>query len=247
MDAAFSQRVSYNYNQKRFNPYLNRISCTMGVGIGAYNGELSNFFKPAQQSYYMNPGAGLGLAYRFFDHLSLRLEANIFRLYAEGTGKYEGENRVFDGINFDYYMNAVVDLFPKSKIDGRFYVWDAHIFGGIGQIQFFPKDNKTGSTKIGEILSDSTSGEYDYARLSVIYPVGAGIKYYLDKNHYISLEGNYRFTRTDFLDAFKDLSHKPFDKYFTLFFKYTVIIDPSPLKSFEYNDYIKRRKKHARD
>jgi hypothetical protein len=239
-----AQKVSYNYDQSRFNPYVNRISYSIGIGISAYNGELSKFFNPSRQFYYMNPAGGFGVAYRFFDHLSLRGDLNVFTLATESF-KYKEKNRFFSGINIDYYLNAVVDLFPKGKIDGRFYKWDGHIFGGIGQVVFFPNYNETRDRKTGIIVP--SENPQTYSRLSVIYPIGAGAKYYIDKNHYISLEGIYRFTRTDFLDGLKDLSHPQFDKYFSLMFKYTVIIDTSPRKTFEYDRYIKGRKKRIKE
>jgi len=239
-------KVSYNYDQRRFNPYLNRFSYTFSLGVSAYNGDLSSFFEPNLQNYYLNPAVGFGAAYRINDRLSVRSEVNGFSLYSESVN-YADKNRSFTSFNIDYYLNAVVDLFPKGRIDGRFHKWDGHLFGGVGQVVFFPNSNETGDTKTGIIETDTATLTTEYTRVSVIFPIGAGVKYYIDKNHYISLEGNYRFTRTDFLDALKDLSHPQFDKYFTLFFKYTVIIDTSPRRSFKYEQYIKTRKKHLRE
>lgn len=235
-------KVSYNYDQKRFNPYLSRLSYSFSLGFSAYNGELSGFFDPDQQNYYINPGLGYGMAYRINDHLSVRVELNGFSLNSKSIN-YGEKNRSFSGFNIDYYLNGAINLFPKGKIDGRFYKWDPFIFGGVGQVVFLPKSNVTNDVKTGIIVTDSSTSTHEHASVSVIFPVGAGVKYYLDKNHYFSIEGNYRFTRTDFLDAIKDLSHTPFDQYFTLFFKYTVIIDTSPRKSFDYDNYLKNRKK----
>lgn len=243
----FSQgKVSYNYDQKRFNPYLNRFSYTFNVGFSAYSGELSGFFDPDLQNYYFNPGLGLGFAYRINDHLSVRAEANGFSLSSKSIN-YGEKERSFTGVNFDYYLNGVVNLFQQGKIDGLFHKWDPVIFGGIGQVAFFPKSNVTNDFRTGIIVTDSSTSTHEHASLSMIFPVGAGVKYYLDKNHYISFEGMYHFTRTDFLDAIKDLSHTQFDRYFTLFFKYTVIIDRTPGKSFNYGDYIRNRKKIMRE
>ncbi|MBR9997421.1 MAG: hypothetical protein KFF73_00555 [Cyclobacteriaceae bacterium] len=246
LHASGQGKVSYNYDQRRFNPYLSRFSYTFSLGFSAYSGELSGFLDPDQQHYYLNPGLGFGLAYRINDHFSVRGELNGFSLYSESI-KYAEKNISFTGINLDYYLNAVIDLFPKGKIDGKFYQWDAHIFGGVGHVVFFPNSTETTDTGTGIILTDSSTSYYDYAKLSTIFPVGAGVKYYIDKNHYLSVEGNYRFTLTDFLDAVKDLSHESYDKYFTLFLKYTVIIDTTPRKSFDYDRYIMKRKKNIRE
>ena len=244
--AAGQGKVSYNYDQRAFNPYLSRFSYTFSVGLSAYDGELCNFFDPDQQNFYLNPALGIGAAYRINDHLSVRGEMNTFTLYGESV-KFAEKNMSFLGVNVDYYLNAVVDLFPKGKIDGRFHKWDAHLFAGAGYVSFFPNHNLTDDNKTGVILLDSASSYYEFKRLSSIVPVGAGIKYYIDKNHFVSVEGNYRFTFTDFLDATKDLTTDTYDRYFTLFFKYTVIVDTTPRKSFDYKRYIKRRKNKMRE
>jgi hypothetical protein len=239
-------KVAYNYDQKRFNPYLSRFSYTYSLGFSAYDGELSGFLDPAQQNYYFNPGLGFGMAYRINDHLSVRAEVNGFSLHSKSIN-YGEKDRSFTGFNIDYYLNGVVNLFSKGKIDGRFHKWDPYVFGGIGQVIFFPKSNVTNDAKTGIIVTDSSTSTHEHASISVIFPVGGGVNYYLDKNHFISIEGNYRFTRTDFLDAIKDLSHPSFDKYFTLFLKYTIVIDTSPRKSFDYDNYIRNKKKLMRE
>ena len=122
-------KVSYNYDQRAFNPYLSRFSYSMSLGFSAYRGELSDFLKPRQQNYYLNPALGVGGAYRINDHVSVRGEVNGFSLYAE-TAQNSEKKKSFLGFNLDFYLNAVVDLFPKGKIDGRFHKWDAHLFAG---------------------------------------------------------------------------------------------------------------------
>lgn len=239
-------KVSYNYDQRRFNPYLSRFSYTFSLGFSAYSGELSGFFDARQQNFYLNPGLGFGGAYRVNDRLSVRAELNGFSLYSE-SADFAERNMSFIGVNFDYYLNAVVDLFPKGRIDGRFHKWDAHIFAGYGYTGFFPDHSETDDSRTGIVLVDSASSSYEFRRFASIIPVGAGIKYYFDKNHYLSIEGNYRFTYTDFLDATKDMSTDTYDRYFTLFFKYTVIVDRTPRKSFDYQRYIRNRKKNLRE
>jgi hypothetical protein len=246
LSASGQGKVSYNYDQRAYNPYLSRFSYTVSLGFSAYNGELSTFFKPSQQNYYLNPGLGIGAAYRINDHLSVRGEVNGFSLYAE-SAQIDEKNQSFLGINMDFYLNAVVDLFPKGKIDGRFHRWDAHVFAGYGYMAFFPNSSETDDNRTGVVFVDSATSNYEFKRFTSIFPVGAGVKYYVDKNHYFSMEGNYRFTYTDFLDATKDLTNDTYDKYFTLFFKFTVIVDRNPRKSFDYSRYIRNRKKNRRE
>ena len=62
---SLAQNKPYNYNESRFNPYLNRFSVSIGMGLGAYDGEfggLSNFFN---QNYYLNPGIGQAVSIEY--------------------------------------------------------------------------------------------------------------------------------------------------------------------------------------
>ncbi len=237
-----SAQDAYTYNGKKYDPYLDRFSLSIGGGLSAYQGELSGFFNPKLQRYYLNPNAGVGMAYRFDDYMSLMGEINLFLLSSDPKPIYNDTSRIFWSFNFDYFLAAKINIIPQKKIDGRFSKWNGAVFGGIGQVNFFPKNNKGGGAKTGEIVhgpGDTNSGTYAFAKLSVIYPVGIIGSYYIDKNQYISLEGTYRFTKTNFLDAFKDVSTDRFDKYVTLQFKYTIIFDSNPYGFFSYKKYLR--------
>jgi hypothetical protein len=54
----FAQNKPYNYNESRFNPYLNRFSVSIGAGIGIYDGEFSGMSNFVNQNYFLNPGIG---------------------------------------------------------------------------------------------------------------------------------------------------------------------------------------------
>ena len=240
---SLAQNKPYNYNESRFNPYLNRFSISIGVGTCLYDGEFAGFSNFFNQNYYLNPGIGTGLSYRFFERISLRAEVNVFRLSAKSGFTLVNQSREFSSINIDYYLNVVIDIFRQSRIDGQFRKWNPYIFGGVGQVAYFPKHNLEGGIEGGDTGIDTTYLNYNYSNFSIIYPVGAGISYYFDKYHRISLEGNYRFTKTDFLDGYKSSGSPNFDKYLTVFVKYTFVIDPEPRKSFSYQKYIDKSRK----
>jgi len=239
-----AQNRPYNYDESRFNPYLNRYSISVGIGTCLYDGEFAGLSNFHNQNYYFNPGIGVGLSYRFFERISLRAEINFFRLSAKSGFTSPIHIREFTSLNFDYYINGVIDLFRQSRIDGQIRKWNPYVFGGIGQVVFFPNHNLEGGPEGASIGIDTTYLNYDYSKTSVIYPIGAGISYYFNKYNRISLEGNYRFTRTDFLDGYKSTGSPNFDKYLTVYLKYVFVIDPEPRKSFNYQKYIgKDRKK----
>lgn len=241
---SFAQNKPYNYNESRFNPYLNRFSVSIGVGTAIYDGEFAGMSNFVNQNYYLNPGIGAGLAYRFFERISLRAEINVFRLSSKSGFTQIKHSREFSSINFDYYLNGVIDLFRQSRIDGQFKRWNPYIFGGVGQVVFFPNHNLEGGLEGNEGEIDTTYLNYDYSKVSLIYPIGAGVSYYFNKYNKLSLEGNYRFTKTDFVDGYKSSSSPNNDKYLTVFIKYTFVIDREPRKSFNYEKYSgKSRKK----
>ena len=242
--ASFAQNKPYNYNESRFNPYLNRFSISIGAGLSVYDGEFAGMSNFVNQNYFLNPGIGAGLSYRFFERISLRAEINVFRLSSKASFTQPIHTREFSSINFDYYINGVIDLFRQSRIDGQFKRWNPYIFGGVGQVIYFPNHNLEGGLEGNEDQIDTTYLNYDYSKVSLIYPVGAGVSYYFDKYHKISLEGNYRFTKTDFLDGYKSSASPNNDKYLTVLIKYTFVIDKEPRKSFSYDKYTgKSRKK----
>jgi outer membrane protein W len=238
------QYNGYNYTGGEFNPYLGRVSYSIGAGLSAYQGEISSFQTPRLQNFFLNPSMNLGLAYRIMDHFSVKGDLHAFTLSATSETENNSQAaRTFSSFNFDYSLLGAIDLFGARRIDGRFYHWNIQPFGGIGQVMFFPNNNIPGGSDTGEIIRDSTAIQTSFKRHSLIFPVGIDFQYYIDKNHCLSLSGNYRFTQTDFLDAVKDLSHTNYDAYFTLQFKYTVIIDPTPGKSLRYEAYINKKKR----
>ncbi len=237
---------SYTYQGKKYSPYLDRLSLGFGGGLSAYQGELSGFFSPKLQRYYLNPNFGVDISYRLNDYFSVMGETNFFMLSSYPKPVYNDTSRIFWSYNFDYFIAGAIDIIPQNRIDGRFSKWNCTLFGGIGQVNFFPRNNKGGGAKTGEIIQSpgsSESGTYDFARLSVIYPVGIMAKYYINKNQFISIQGTYRFTKTFFLDAFRDVSAGKFDKYVTLQFKYTVIFDSNPTGFFNYKKYLRNNRK----
>lgn len=241
-----AQNKAYNYSESRFNPYLNRFSVSLGLGTGVYDGEfagMSNFFN---QNFYLNPSLGAGLSYRFHERISARSELNVFRLSSKSGFTTPIHTREFSSVNFDFYVNAVIDVFRKSRVDGRFRKWNPYFFGGAGIVAFFPHHNLEGGQEGAEIGIDTTYLDADYSKISVIFPVGAGLSYYINKYNSLSLEGNYRFTRTDFLDGYKSTSSPHLDKYLTVSLKYTFVIDREPTKSFSYQKYIYKRKSRKR-
>ncbi len=116
---SFSQDA-YTYNGRKYDPYLDRLSLSIGGGLSAYQGELSGFFNPKLQRYYLNPNAGVGMAYQFNDYVSLMGEINLFLLSSDPKPLYNDTSRVFWSFNFDYFLAPEINIIPQRKIDGRF-------------------------------------------------------------------------------------------------------------------------------
>ncbi|MFC2125473.1 hypothetical protein ACFLU5_11745 [Bacteroidota bacterium] len=254
-----AQNWSYSYNGKQYGAYVKRWTMGIGLGFTAYNGELSNFLQAKLQNYYLNPNFDFNLHYRFTDRLSVRGEMTAFTLYSESETDSticSYEDFSFRSLNFEYYLAAVIDLFPKGRIDGLLHRWDAHLFLGIGHVLFIPRDVAGGSTLTGTQI-DPTSCErssgIDYSKLSAVFPMGLGVKRYVHKDSYFSFEIGYRgdeigkligIEQSDFLDALKETgdNERKLDEYLMLNIKVNWVIGKDKNRTFNYNKYKSQKR-----
>lgn len=232
-----------------------------GIGLAGHNGELCDFIQPKFQNYYLNPALVYNLNYRLADRFSIRGEIMGFTIYSESesdTTRCSYEEFSFRSYNIEYHLSLIIDLFPKGKIDGLIHRWDAHFFAGLGHILFIPRDAANSSTLTGTQVDPSSCEKIEgiqFSKLGAVFPVGLGIKRYLNKDSYISFEVGYRgdeigeliggmFKPTDFLDGVKETGSKA-DKYVILNFKINWLIGMGKEKSFNYNKYRYYKHKKA--
>jgi len=252
-----AQNWSYSYNGKQYSPYVKRWTMGIGVGLAAYNGELSTFFQPKLQHYYLNPGFNFNMHYRLTDRISIRGEMTLFSLYSESEAdstQCSYEEFSFRSFNYQYYLAAVFDLFPKGKVDGLMHRWDAHLFVGIGHVLFFPRDVVGGTARTGTEIHPANCNRaegIEFSKLSATVPIGIGVKRYLNKDVFIAFELGYRgdelaraigiLEQTDFLDAIRESGNDKLDKYALLNFKVNWVIGKEKDRTFNYNIYKNQR------
>jgi hypothetical protein len=170
-----------------------RLSLTANVGLSNYFGDLCNKFDCIK----FRPGFGIGVWYRFTNHLSSKTELNYYRLYSNDV--YPQRNLDFRSGNVELYTSAVADLFAYNKhFKFRKFI-SPYIFGGIGVTYFDPHGKDPQDGKWVALRPLKTEG-VAYSPFTMILPVGAGIRLRFKKNMEFIVEGGYRKTFTDHLD-----------------------------------------------
>lgn len=206
-------------------PWLSSTSINFGFGLTAYAGEVGKIDDLSRQNSHFNPNVNLGVQRRFTDYLSWRLEGAYYKLYAEPGHNQLPVNK-FVSHNFDYYAALVVDTKPRPDFDSRYKKWNIYFFAGVGQTYFNPINPDT---------KEEIAPEND--KLTIIFPIGAGIMYF--KSDFVSFgfEINRKFTTTDYLDGeVINNTYPKNDNYLFYGFKMNLKV----FNKFKYSSYLKR-------
>ncbi len=181
-----------------------------GFGISSYYGDLNN---PGDIIDF-TPGLTLGArrhinSKRLGNRFSVGGNITWFMLSgddakANNVGR-EVRNLSFQSHNIELLAIGQVDLFPRGP---RFYQrsdYNPYLFAGIGLLYFNPRAKYEGEWYPLRRLQ--TEG-VKYSPVTLVIPLGIGVRYRLNPMFNIVLEGGYRFAFTDYLDdvstVFKD-------------------------------------------
>jgi opacity protein-like surface antigen len=204
---------------------LRRTEVIVGLGGTDYNGDIekrSGFpgFKTIDLSY-IRPNIGIGGRYRLTERQSIK--GNLTFAYLEGSdeGTANEGSRDFAFItslyefNLQYEYSLIPENNPVNYSLGK--LWDGlrsnnanlntYLFAGLGGSYFkpVPKANMEGH-------EDFTENK----NLSLVLPVGAGIKYPITRNIFLGFEIGRRFTTTDYIDGYtSEYSNWPDSYYFS--------------------------------
>jgi hypothetical protein len=209
------------------------FSFTVGLGLTAYSGELSNPFHFRRQRYHMNPHGSVAAQYRLTNYISARAEGGLFRLYSRAA-EGQWDNKAFRGHNAEYYLAIVHDLFPKSEVEFHARRWNPYVFLGIGMLNYNPTNPETRES----YRTQNADGEWTYPTMARIIPMGIGINYYPHDHISIGFEAGFRPTNTPYLDdtvAENDPNPRN-DRYFIYGFRLTKQILP---RKYNYNKRVK--------
>lgn len=163
--------------------FSQKIEIGAGLGLLHYKGDIRPEFMPQ----YAHAGGHLLFRYNFKKDFSLRATALLGSIAGDDKQINEPLNQL-RGKSFQsqiHELNVVAEynflnyLFQKQHKD-----WSPYVFGGIGFLNFSPRDTPSVS----------------YSQNKIVLPLGLGIKYNLKGPWDINVEFGARKTFTDYLD-----------------------------------------------
>lgn len=168
-----------------------------GVGTASYLGELANDGDYLQAKITMSAG----LQYYLTNRISVRTDFTWFQLTGSDA-KTNHPDRVTRNLSFysnNFEMSAIgmVNLYPHGRTFYQRPSFNVYGFAGIGLMYFNPKADYQGTTYS---LADLNTELVDYSTVTVVVPMGLGVRFRLGPFMNLSLEGGYRKTFTDYLD-----------------------------------------------
>ena len=106
------------------------------------------------------------------------------------------------------YFPYADKVYPRYKLKGirgnKAFSLSPYLFTGIGVTLFNPKANYNGEWVALQPLATEGQGlagrPEKYKRVTMTFPIGAGVKYRIDKQMAISFELSLRYTMSDYID-----------------------------------------------
>ena len=177
-----------------------KFSVSAGAGISNYYGDLikkSSFF--AQPSYAFSAGA----QYAITPNLAARLDLGFQKLQGSDSkpgGAHPERNLRFESDVFDFAIAAEYTILNLDK-----FPISPYISAGVGVVLFNPYaedvlGNRQNLVQLGTEGQGIPGYAEKYSTSALEFPLGAGVKYRINKEVMLSLDFNYRITKTDYLD-----------------------------------------------
>lgn len=180
-----------------------------GTGTSTYFGELAN---PGD---YLDakPNINAGLQYFFGNHISARAEVTWFTL--KGSDAIAGDpgrvprNLSFKSNNYEISATGAFSFLPNGNRHYRRPNLNIYAFAGIGLMYYNPTTEYQGQ-KVA--LRPLQTELVSYSNFGIIIPYGLGVRFKINPNFNLSIEGGYRKTFTDYLDD-ASTTHKDPSKF----------------------------------
>ena len=177
-----------------------KFSVSAGAGIANYYGDLikkSGFF--AQPSYSFSAG----VQYAVTPNFAARMDLGFQKLQGSDTksgGAYPGRNLRFESDVFDFAIAAEYTILNLDK-----FPISPYISAGVGVVVFNPYaenvlGNRQNLVKLGTEGQGLPGYPEKYSTSALEFPLGVGVKHRINKAVSLSLDFNYRITKTDYLD-----------------------------------------------
>ena len=172
---------------------------SVGGGLASYFGDLNN----PGDILDLTGNVNLGLQRKLSDRVNIRGELMYYRIKGDDSeADSDGEERDLRNLdffsdNFEFSVTGMVHAFPQGR---KFYqrnMVNFYGFLGVGFTYFNPKTEFEGETYALQPLE--TEG-VSYNRVTLVIPVGGGVKVKMGPFFNIVGEVGYRKTFTDYLD-----------------------------------------------
>jgi hypothetical protein len=168
------------------------------------------------------PSFYLGLRYKTFENQALKFNL----IYGSAKGSDEGSKnaeRMFSykttiiepSLQYEYYFLTESRNYRTSRLYNRrgminnFSTLSLYVFGGLGGVIYNPKFTYEGGAPEPNI--EKTTG---FSKVSVVLPIGLGVKTAINKFWSVGIEFGRRFAFTDYLDGLSTSFSKANDTYY---------------------------------
>ena len=184
--------LSWKYNDRYF-------SLSAGTGAATYFGDLNSSNKINGRVKLST----IGLEARLLTHVSARVEGAYYTLEGKDSradpGSYEQQrNLSFTSKNLEGNLQLLYYLKPYGGDYYNRWNWDPYVGAGVGITTFRPYTELLGEKYI--LRNIPTEPDKNYGKTTLVVPLTAGIKFFINNFTNLIVELGYRFTKTDYLD-----------------------------------------------
>lgn len=193
-----SQTYSQSFYRYRFEePW----SISAGLGPTQYFGELYSFWK-YNEGVQPDWNASFSVNYIFGTHLKARGEFTYYKISGSDPPSDPRAFRFPRNLHFratNWEVAGIVEYYwhPVKLNNITRHLWNPYIFFGIGMSTNNPQAELNGEWIDLRPLQLENN---PYEKYIMVFPMGLGFKYKLNVYMDLKVEGNYRFTLTDYMD-----------------------------------------------
>ncbi len=176
-------------------------SISASIGPTQYYGELYSFWK-YNEGVQPDWNASFAFHYTFGTHLRARGEGSYIKMSGADLPSDPRAYRTPRNLTFraqNWELTGIVEyyLFPVKTQNINRPLWNPYVFVGVGMSTNNPETQLDGNWVDLRPLQLENN---PYERYIVVIPSGIGLKYKFNVYMDFTLEGNYRWTFTDYMD-----------------------------------------------
>jgi hypothetical protein len=196
----FSSFSTYSQSFYRYR-FEEPWSISAGIGPTQYFGELYSFWK-YNEGIQPDFNANFAVNYIFGTHLKARLEGTYYKISGSDPPSDPRAFRTPRNLHFrasNIEVAALIEYYwhPVKVNNITRHLWNPYIFAGVGMSTNNPQAELNGTWMDLRPLQLENN---PYNDKIVVFPMGLGFKYKLNVYMDMKIEGNYRFTLTDYMD-----------------------------------------------